>query len=155
LTAAWHTTKWNEFDARGSRATSPYWKSISTPVTTNNGHFAYTSNVDSQMISGYAIGHDRNITLLNANRATGTPLTLPIEALVSRNSRFLYVLHARLLLLDPSPSMLSGLRVVNNGQPDFGRRSGVHTLQRHRPDRGTERNAAWAGYRPAPSCGRL
>jgi 6-phosphogluconolactonase (cycloisomerase 2 family) len=41
-------------------------------VITNNGQSAYTSNADSQTISGYTIEHDGSITSLNANGATGT-----------------------------------------------------------------------------------
>jgi 6-phosphogluconolactonase (cycloisomerase 2 family) len=87
-------------------------------VITNNGHYAYTSNADSQTISGYAIGQDGTISLLNANGATGTTPadTFPIEESLSRNSRYLYVLDTRLLLPTPGPATLSGFRIENNGQ---------------------------------------
>jgi 6-phosphogluconolactonase (cycloisomerase 2 family) len=87
-------------------------------VATADGHFVYTSNADSQTISGYRIASDGAIGLLNANGLTGaTPSdTFPIEEALTRDSRFLYVLDSRLLLAAPGPATLSGFRVEEDGQ---------------------------------------
>jgi 6-phosphogluconolactonase len=87
-------------------------------VITHDGRFAYTSNPDSQAISGYSIGEDGAITLLNANGLTAsTPSnTFPLEESLSTNSRFLYVLDSR-LLLKPQPGLatLSGFQIHHDG----------------------------------------
>jgi 6-phosphogluconolactonase (cycloisomerase 2 family) len=87
-------------------------------VITNDGRFAYTSNADSQSISGYRIQADGTISLLDATGVTGTTPadTFPIEEALSRNSRFLYVLDTRLLLTPPGPATLSGFRIGHDGQ---------------------------------------
>lgn len=87
-------------------------------VVTHDGRFAYTSNPDSQAISGLRIGEDGVVTLLNANGLTAsTPSdTFPLEESLSSNSRFLYVLDSR-LLLKPQPGLatLSGFRIHHDG----------------------------------------
>ena len=88
-------------------------------VITGDGHFAYASNADSQMISGYRIHADGSISLLDANGATATTPadTFPLEESLTRDSRFLYVLDSRLLLpAGPGPATLSGFRVGHNGR---------------------------------------
>jgi 6-phosphogluconolactonase len=85
-------------------------------VITPNGRYAYTSNADSQTISGYRIGKDGTITLLNAGGATGTTPadTFPLEEALS-GPRYLYVLDSRLLLPVPGPATLSGWRIGADG----------------------------------------
>src|SRR5437763_16246597 len=73
-------------------------------VITGDGDFAYTSNADSQVISGYRIAENGTISLLNAQggvTATTPSDTFPLEESLSRNSGFLYVLDSRLLLSPP------------------------------------------------------
>jgi 6-phosphogluconolactonase len=87
-------------------------------VVTHDGEFAYTSNADSQSISGYVIRDDGGIRL--RNRVTGvtatTPTgTFPLEEGLSRDSDFLYVLDSRLLDTPPGPATLSGFRVRDEG----------------------------------------
>ncbi|HLX58941.1 MAG TPA: beta-propeller fold lactonase family protein [Ktedonobacteraceae bacterium] len=86
-------------------------------VITFDGRFAYTSNADSQTISGYNIHSDGTIALLNANGATATtpPATFPLEEALSNNSRFLYVLDSRLLLVPPGPATLIGYQIHSDG----------------------------------------
>jgi hypothetical protein len=86
-------------------------------VITEDGRFAYTSNADSQTISGYRIHRDGTISLLDANGATATTPadTFPIEEGLSRDSRFLYVLESRLLLKTPGPATLGGFRIHEDG----------------------------------------
>lgn len=87
-------------------------------VITHDGLFAYTSNPDSQAISGLRIGKDGAISLLNANGLTAsTPSdTFPLEESLSSNSHFLYVLDSR-LLLKPQPGLatLSGFQIHHDG----------------------------------------
>ncbi len=85
-------------------------------VITPNGRYAYTSNADSQSISGYSIGRDGTITLLDADGVTGTtpPDTFPLEEALS-GGRYLYVLDSRLLLPVPGPATLSGWRIGADG----------------------------------------
>jgi 6-phosphogluconolactonase len=86
-------------------------------MITADGRFAYTSNADSQAISGYQIAADGSIRLLNANGVTGTTPrdTFPLEESLTRDSRFLYVLDSRLLLATPGPATLSGFRIESDG----------------------------------------
>jgi 6-phosphogluconolactonase len=87
-------------------------------VITHDGRFAYTSNPDSQAISGLRIGAGGVISLLNANGLTApTPSdTFPLEESLSSNSHFLYVLDSR-LLLKPQPGLatLSGFQIHHDG----------------------------------------
>ena len=86
-------------------------------VITSDGRFAYTSNADSQTISGYGIHADGTISLLNANGATATTpaATFPLEEALSNDSRFLYVLDSRLLLTPPGPATLLGYQIHHDG----------------------------------------
>ena len=86
-------------------------------VITHDGHFAYTSDADSHAISGYSIGEDGAISLLNFDGLTvATPAdTFPLEEGLSRDSRFLYVLESRLLLKPPSLATLGGFSIHQDG----------------------------------------
>jgi 6-phosphogluconolactonase (cycloisomerase 2 family) len=87
-------------------------------VVTRDGRFAYTSNADSQAISGFRIAADGGIALLNADGVTAaTPAgTFPIEEALTRDSQFLYVIDSRLLLPTPGPGTLGGYRIQENGE---------------------------------------
>jgi len=63
-------------------------------VTTGNGKFAYTTNTGTGSISGYAIGRDGNLSLLDPDGRTAVTGGAPIDAALSRNDRFLYALNA-------------------------------------------------------------
>jgi 6-phosphogluconolactonase len=86
-------------------------------VITADGRFAYTSNADSQTISGYSIEADGTISLLTPNGATATtpPATFPLEEALSNDSHFLYVLDSRLLLTPPGPATLLGYQIHHDG----------------------------------------
>lgn len=86
-------------------------------VVTHDGRFAYTSNADSHVISGYRIAADGSLSLLDAQGVTAqTPAdTFPLEEALSRDSRFLYVLDSRLLLTPPGPATLSGFQIGADG----------------------------------------
>lgn len=63
-------------------------------VITGNSRFAYTTNAGSGTISGYAIGNDGSLSLLDVDGVTGVtgPGTTPLDAAVSAGSRYLYIL---------------------------------------------------------------
>jgi 6-phosphogluconolactonase len=87
-------------------------------VITRDGRFAYTSNADSQTISGYRIHPNGTISLLDPNGATASipSDTFPIEESITRDTRFLYVLDTRLLLpAGPGPATISGFRIQGDG----------------------------------------
>ena len=69
--------------------TAPCWV-----VLTADGRFAYTTNTASGNVSGYAVGFNGNLHLLNADgltASTGTGST-PLDAAISNDARYLYVL---------------------------------------------------------------
>jgi 6-phosphogluconolactonase len=63
-------------------------------VVSKNGRFAYTTNTGSGSISGYRIGNDGSLTLLDADGVTGSTGmgSSPLDMALSRNGRFLFVL---------------------------------------------------------------
>jgi 6-phosphogluconolactonase len=66
-------------------------------VVTNDGRYAYTANAGSGSISGFSIGIDGSITLLNADGRTGVTgdNSGPADMALSVNSQFLYVRNGR------------------------------------------------------------
>jgi 6-phosphogluconolactonase len=64
-------------------------------VVTRNGCYAYATNTGSGSISGYGIGRDGTLTLLDADGRTGVTGagSSPLDAALSRASRFLYTLN--------------------------------------------------------------
>src|SRR6266849_5798947 len=69
--------------------TAPCWV-----VLTNDGRFAYTTNTGSGNVSGYRVGFNGTLQLLSTSGQTGNTGTgsTPLDAAVSNDSRFLYVL---------------------------------------------------------------
>ncbi len=65
-------------------------------VVTGNGRFAYVTNTGSGTVSGYAIGSDGSLALLDADGLTAVTGagSGPIDADLSHNSRYLFVLNA-------------------------------------------------------------
>ncbi|MEW5931740.1 MAG: beta-propeller fold lactonase family protein, partial [Gemmatimonadota bacterium] len=87
------------------RAGSPAVVSASVPTTetaacwvavSNDGRYAYVTNTGSGTVSGYAVGRDGTLTLLDADGRTAVtgPGSSPIDEDFSRDGRFLYVLGA-------------------------------------------------------------
>jgi 6-phosphogluconolactonase (cycloisomerase 2 family) len=58
---------------------------------TGNGKFAYTTNAGSGSVSGYAVGRDGQLALLDASGQTALTGAGPTDLAVSHNSQFLYV----------------------------------------------------------------
>ena len=65
-------------------------------VVTRDGRYSYTTNTGSGSVSGYAVGRDGSLRLLDADGRTGVtgPGSTPIDAALDRSSRFLYVLES-------------------------------------------------------------
>lgn len=72
----------------GTTETSACWL-----VVSKDGRFAYTANTSSNTVSGYAVGHDGSLTLLDADGVTGPGADAgPADMALSSNGQFLYVL---------------------------------------------------------------
>ena len=76
-------------------------------VVTQNGRFAYTANAHSGTISGFAVGTDGALSLLDAGGATAVVGPGNIDLAVSANSRYLYQLRRS--------GPITALRVENDG----------------------------------------
>lgn len=63
-------------------------------VVTPHGRFAYVTNTGSASVSGFSVGKQGTIALLDADGVTGTTGAGPIDATTSRNGRYLYTLNA-------------------------------------------------------------
>lgn len=63
-------------------------------VITRNGRYAYTTNTASGTVSGYRMNVAGSLTLLDADGETGIAGGGPIDAALSENSRYLFVLNA-------------------------------------------------------------
>ena len=77
-------------------------------VVTHDGRFAYTSNTGSGSISGYRIGRDGALSLLDADGVTGATGPGPIDMALTRGGRFLYSLNS-------GDGTISGFRVRFDG----------------------------------------
>jgi 6-phosphogluconolactonase len=77
-------------------------------VVTKNGRFAYTTNTGSASISGYRVGLDGALALLDADGVTGSTGPGPIDMALTRSSRALYSLNS-------GDGTISGFRVGADG----------------------------------------
>ena len=77
---------------------------------TGNERYAYTANTGSGTLSGYRVGPDGSLQLLNADGVTGTTGvgSSPIDMALSRDSRYLYSLNS-------GNGTVSAFRVNANG----------------------------------------
>ncbi len=89
-----------------TKQTAACWVAVN-----NSGHLTYTTNTGSASISGFRIGSDGGLTILNADGRTGLtpPGSGPIDEAFSSGSRFLYVLTATV------PG-ISAFKVLPDGQ---------------------------------------
>ena len=87
------------------KQTAPCWI-----VLTTDGRFVYTTNTGSGSISGYGVGMDGTLILLNADGMTASTGSgsAPIDAAVSNDSRFLYA-------LTPGSTSIQGFAIDVNG----------------------------------------
>jgi 6-phosphogluconolactonase (cycloisomerase 2 family) len=65
-------------------------------VVTVDGRYTYTTNTGSGSVTGYAIGDDGSLSLLDADGVSGVtgPGSTPIDAALDADSDYLYVLNA-------------------------------------------------------------
>lgn len=61
-------------------------------VVTGNGKYAYTTNTGSASISGYGIGANGSLTLLNSVSGDTGAASHPLDMALTRNSQYLYAL---------------------------------------------------------------
>jgi 6-phosphogluconolactonase len=61
-------------------------------IASKNGRYAYTANAAAGTISGFSVGHDGSLTLLDTSGATGIlgPTSHPLDEAVSNNGQYLY-----------------------------------------------------------------
>jgi 6-phosphogluconolactonase (cycloisomerase 2 family) len=87
------------------RAASSGWTAVSPLAATTetaacwvvvspNGRFVYTTNTGSASVSGYRVGHDGSLQLLDPEGVTATTGAGPTDADISRNGRYLYTLNS-------------------------------------------------------------
>lgn len=92
-------------------------------VLTNDGEFAYAINTTSGSVSGYAVGFSGGLTLLNADGVTARTGSTsgPVDAAISNDSRYLYV-------LTPGTTNIQGFFIALDGSlSPLTERSGVPT----------------------------
>jgi 6-phosphogluconolactonase len=63
-------------------------------VLSKDENYAYTANTSTDSISGYRVGADGSLTLLDNNGLTAVAGDSPLDLAVSNNGRFLYSLNA-------------------------------------------------------------
>ena len=63
-------------------------------VVTRDNRFTYSTNTGSNTVSGYHVGHDGQLGLLDANGVTAATGTTPIDASLTPDSELLYVLNS-------------------------------------------------------------
>ena len=80
------------------------WISINDPA---NPAYVYTSNTGAGSISGYAIGDDGTLSLLDPDGVTATTSDFPIDSAVA-DGQFLYV-------MNNGPSTIEGFRIESDG----------------------------------------
>ena len=61
-------------------------------TTTPNGRFAYIANTGSATVTGFSIGHDGSLAMLDASGVTGTTGAAPSDLDTSAHGAYLYVL---------------------------------------------------------------
>jgi 6-phosphogluconolactonase (cycloisomerase 2 family) len=72
----------------GTNQTAACWV-----VVTGDGRFTYTTNTGSGSITGYRIGRDGSLTILDPDGVTATTGEGPIDVDLTGNSRYLYTLN--------------------------------------------------------------
>jgi 6-phosphogluconolactonase (cycloisomerase 2 family) len=77
-------------------------------AVTPDGRYAYVTNTGSGTVSGYSVGYDGSLALLDEDGRTATTGDGPIDLGISGNGRFLYTLNA-------GASTISSFRVHEDG----------------------------------------
>lgn len=89
----------------GTTETAACWTEV-----TPDGRFAYVTNTGSGSVSGYAVGVDGNLELLDADGRTGVTGagSAPIDLAITDGGRFLYTLNS-------GSNTITGFRIANDG----------------------------------------
>ncbi len=87
----------------GTTETAACWVEL-----TPNGRFAYVTNTGSATVSGYRVGEDGRVALLDADGVTGRTAPGPIDLTITPDGRRLYT-------LDGAGHVLSGFVVRTDG----------------------------------------
>jgi 6-phosphogluconolactonase len=92
-------------DVAADKQSAPCWV-----VLTSDGRFAYTTNTGSGSVSGYRVGFNGALQLLNSNGITASTGagSSPLDAAFSNNGRYLYV-------LTPGTSNIQGFLLGSDG----------------------------------------
>lgn len=77
-------------------------------VVTKNGRYAYTTNTGSASVTGYEIGSNGELTVLDEDGVTATTGAGPIDMALTNSNRFLYS-------LDSGAQQISGFAVHADG----------------------------------------
>ena len=77
-------------------------------VITGDGRFAYTTNTGSGNISGYRVGNNGSLALLDADGITGVTGAAPIDIALTEGDRYLYSLNS-------GSGTISAFRVGSDG----------------------------------------
>jgi 6-phosphogluconolactonase len=75
-------------ESLGTTETAACWVAV-----TGDSRYAYTTNTGSASVSGYRVGRNGELTLLDADGKTGDTDAGPIDVVVTGESRYLYVLN--------------------------------------------------------------
>ena len=105
----------SSYDLRVDGTVTPISPNVATTetaacwvVVTENGRYSYTTNTGSASVSGFAVGNDGSLSLLDADGKTANTGAGPIDAALSQGSRFLYVLTS-------GAHQIEGFRVNGDG----------------------------------------
>jgi 6-phosphogluconolactonase len=77
-------------------------------AVTPDGRYAYVTNTGSGTLSGYAVGFDGTLELLDADGRTGVTGDGPIDLVITDSGRFLYTLNS-------GSNTITGFRVGADG----------------------------------------
>ena len=95
---------WNVITASaGTTETAACWVAV-----TPDGRYAYTTNTGSASISGYRVGHDGSLVLLDPDGVTATTGAGPLDLAFNRNGKLVYSLNG-------TGRSLSAFRVKDDG----------------------------------------
>jgi 6-phosphogluconolactonase len=93
-------------------------------ATSKDGRYAYIINAATNTVSGYGIGRDASLSLLEANGVSGTTLAHPLDGAVSDDGRFLYV-------IDTAGQAISEFAIGHDGSlTSLGTMSGIPSSAR-------------------------
>ncbi len=89
----------SSYDLAANGTVTPISPNVATTETaacwvavTDDGKYAYATNTGSASVTGYAVGKNGSLSILNADGKTAATGNTPIDVATAENSKFLYVL---------------------------------------------------------------